>query len=253
MTRRRSEKATAFQAILQNAQKKTFAFLEMKRQDDVSAVFRIIDDENRDLQVTIRESPHCTVCNDRNVHQKTRQTCVHIVWCLINQLNVSMNSSLLAQVSLTQNELRNLLKVESPEEKENIPEGNDHPDATESSYARFTAAELESIFEGNSSNTKSQTWYANKLVVRKDAKCCTCRSTMPAGKIYVYVNGLYVPPNQNFSTNRTFYFCAQPSCLAKKPFMSNIKVPPKEVTNPNDSNLLISDINIMKNRNINIV
>ena len=226
----------------------------MKRQDNLSAVFRIVDEENRDVQVTIRESPHCTVCNESKENQKTRQTCVHIIWCLINQLNVSVNSSLLAQVFLTQNKLRNLLRVvESPEEKENIPEEKEDTDAAESSFARFTEAELESIFEGNSSYRKSQTWYANKLVVRKDAKCCTCRATMPAGKIYVYVNGLYVPPNQNFSTNRTFYFCAQPNCLAKKPFMSNIKVPPKEVTNPNDSNLLLSDINIMKNRNINIV
>ena len=223
----------------------------MERQDNLSVLFRIIDEENREVKVTIRESPHCDVCTERQ--PKTKQTCVHIVWCLISQLNVSMNSSLLAQVSLTQNELRNLLKVEQPEEKEkeNIPERNGDPDATESSYTRFTEAELESMFEGNSSHTNSQTWYADKLVVRKDAKFGTCRATMPAGKIYVYVNGLYVPPNQNFSTKRTFYFCAQPYCLAKKPFMSNIKVPPKEVYNPNDSNLLISDINIMKTRNIN--
>ena len=43
---------------------------------------------------------------------------------------------------------------------------------------------------------------------------------------YVYVSGMYIPPNETFSKERKFYFCALPTCTIKKPYMSNMTVPP---------------------------
>ena len=48
--------------------------------------------------------------------------------------------------------------------------------------------------------------------------------------IYVYVSGMYIPPSQTFSKERKFYFCALPTCTKKKPYMSNINVPPCTIT-----------------------
>ena len=43
--------------------------------------------------------------------------------------------------------------------------------------------------------------------------------------VFVYVSGMYIPPNQTFSKQRKLYFCALPTCIKKKPYMSNITVP----------------------------
>ena len=48
--------------------------------------------------------------------------------------------------------------------------------------------------------------------------------------IYVYVSGMYISPNQTFSKERKFYFCTLPTCIIKKPYMSNMTVPPWRIT-----------------------
>ena len=257
LTRRRSGKSNAFKAILDDAQKKSFAVLEAKY-SKTEIIFRLIDDNNLEVGVYIRQSLHCTQCSQKQSKQ-TKQTCTHILWCLINELHVSISSSLLAQISLTDNEFRNLRRKNggtSPDPAADTPiDPTDEAMHKEPINPRFTDAELKSIFEGNPAHVKKQLWYANKLLVRKEAKCASpsCRATMPEGKIYVHVTGLYIPPSQNFAIERTFYFCAQQACLSKKPFMSNIQSPPAQVMITHDSNLLAADISIMKSRNINVV
>ena len=60
------------------------------------------------------------------------------------------------------------------------------------SYARpniiLTMSEIQVIFDAKGEGL--QRWYADKLLARKEAKCCTCSSAMPAEKLYVFVNGL---------------------------------------------------------------
>ena len=72
------------------------------------------------------------------------------------------------------------------------------------------------------------TYLVTKLLY--DAKWCTCRSTMPEGKIFLSAKGYYIPPNQTFAIERTFYFCLMKSCVSRKPFMSSIAVPPQRVS-----------------------
>ena len=63
-----------------------------------------------------------------------------------------------------------------------------------------------------------------------------------AGKIHIVVNGLYIPRNQKFAVSRQLYFCADPRCIAIKPFASNIQTPPSEVDVMRDSQLSSEDI-----------
>ena len=88
---------------------------------------------------------------------------------------------------------------------------------------------MESIFESKKTTEPKQIWKVARGEARVNASCCTCKSTMPAGKIHIVVNGLYIPRNQKFTVSRQFYFCADPRCIAVKPFASNIQTPPSEV------------------------
>ena len=90
-------------------------------------------------------------------------------------------------------------------------------------------------------------WLVDKVRRRKDAKCCTCRSTMPEGKIFLPAKGFYIPPNQTFAIKRTFYFCLMKSCVSRKPFMSSIAVPPQSVSIAISAVLTIEDMDIIRN------
>ena len=102
----------------------------------------------------------------------------------------------------------------------------------------------------NQRNKKKHVWYVDKAKVKKNCKCCICKSTMPEGKCYLYVNGLYIPPKQTFCTMRNFYFCALPVCFTKKPFMSNIENPPAKVFIARNSSLTKDDESMLRGHNI---
>ena len=93
--------------------------------------------------------------------------------------------------------------------------------------AKLTAAEEQAIVESRGENSRHHIWKLNKLQDRKNAKYATCKATMPPGKIFVEVNALYIPPNQSFAVNRTFYFCSSFHCLKKVP-SSSIVTPSTE-------------------------
>ena len=94
-----------------------------------------------------------------------------------------------------------------------------------SSSTLLTTEEERGILETKDSNL---CWKLSKLQERKNAHCVTCKAAMPAGKMFVEVNGWYIPPNKNFAVERNFYFCASFLCLKRVP-SSNI-VPPNQDT-----------------------
>jgi hypothetical protein len=106
--------------------------------------------------------------------------------------------------------------------------------------------EMESIFE-----SKKDHWTGAGMESRKtwnpSSSCCTCKSTMPGGKINIVVNGLYIPHNQKFAVSCQFYFCTDPRCIAIKPFASNIQTPPSEINILQDSQLSSEDICLLLN------
>ena len=66
----------------------------------------------------------------------------------------------------------------------------------------------------------------DKLLTRKEANCSTCSSTTSAEKLYVFINGLYIPPSKHFAKERNFCFCALMKYFEKKQCMNNIQNPP---------------------------
>ena len=131
---------------------------------------------------------------------------------MLNYYRMSENDSMLHQVSLTVDELNSIFGLQP------------NVDFVKSDNY-LTPEEQMAIFEGKEN---AQQWKINKSNVNKNAKCSTCKSKMPAGKMFVEVDGLNIPKKQTFAVIRKFYFCALFSCL-KKVNRSNI-VPPNSNT-----------------------
>lgn len=96
-------------------------------------------------------------------------------------------------------------------------------------------------------NKKKQHWFVKRLLTRKKACCCSCKATMPEGKISVMVDGLFIPDKQRFAVVRTFYFCCDVRCTSKRPMRSNL-LRPQNLMVSEDSHLSSSDMDLIKTR-----
>ena len=161
----------------------------------------------------------------------------------------------LHQVALTESEVKKMLKGApgSTRSNESTSEKG-QPSLTPqlSPTIVLTPIEMESIFESKRSAKPEQVCHATKKNERLRASCCTCESALLAGKIYVYVMGLYIPRGQRFGTARKFYFCADPQCIARKPFASNLVVPPTVITVAPNSLLSLDDVALIQSRGLPI-
>ena len=108
-------------------------------------------------------------------------------------------SMMLPQVAFTQNEVEYLLDKHNTNGK-----SQQIPKEAEKTIINLSLSEQQSIFEANEGYKNIQKWFLDKLTERNDAKCCACRSTMPKNTLYVYLSGMYIPPNQTFSKERKF-------------------------------------------------
>ena len=133
------------------------------------------------------------------MERKTRQTCIHLVWVLQNEFNLAQTSSLLPQIYFTQKEIEYLLS------KVNL-ESDDTPctkllKSPKTPTTFYTEADLKSLCEAHPLNSRPQKWYVDKLAVGKNAACAN--ATMPAEKMYIFVNGLWLPPKKAAPVERT--------------------------------------------------
>ena len=116
---------------------------------------------------------------------------------------------------------------------------------------RLTREECNGIFAAFSSKPE-QIWHVGKKMNDSRAKCSGCKaSQMVNGRLYMTVDGLFIPQNQNFAKERKFYFCANVNCTSKKPYMSNLEVPPKEVYA--EPALSKDDIELLAYRGFNVI
>lgn len=65
---------------------------------------------------------------------------------------------------------------------------------------------------------------------------------MLPGILQVKVTGLWIPRGRRTAIERSFYLCAHPSCLTRKPPFSNLRVPPTEIKMSVNSFLSKNDI-----------
>ena len=131
----------------------------------------------------------------------------------------------LPQVAFTQNEVEYLLdKLNTNGKSQQIPK------EAEKTTIIFRLLNSNQFLRQMKVIKTFKNGFFDKLTEKKYVKCCRCGSTMPKNKLYVYVSGPYIPPNQTFSKEREFYSCGFPTCIKKKAYMSNIKGPPCRIT-----------------------
>ena len=153
----------------------------------------------------------------------------------------------MAQVSYSKHELADIFAQVG--NTPSSPSASSH--STSSSSATLTAAKIQSIFEEKEKIDPN--WVVDKVRWRKHAKWCTCRSTMPERKIFLSAKGYYIPPNQTFATEKSFYFCLMKSCVSRKPFMLRTAVPPQSESTASFAALTKEDTDIIRQRGFNIV
>lgn len=208
-----------------------------------------------EYMITICTTPCCS-CPFfvRNSLSRKKVACKHIIWVMMSVLKISEKSDILQQVALTEAEVREMLKNAPAEGTRSQSSASEKSTPTSESPppAILTSVEMESIFECKKYSQPVQTWEAAKSEQRVKASCCSCKSIMPAGKLFISVHGLYIPRGQRFAVSRQFYFCADLQCVQKKPFASNLKTPPNVIKIQAGSLLSSEDISLLQSRGLPI-
>ena len=189
----------------------------------------------------------------RSLTSRNKVSCKHIIWSMINVLNVPEKSDLLHQVSLTDIELKQILSGAHPvgeHQQSSVGSKNDTPlpGSPSPPPVFLTQIEMEATFEAKHLSPPKQIWKVGKSDQHVKATCCSCKSTMPAGKIFTTVSGLYIPRGQRFAVDRQYFFCADLECIAKKPLASNLATPPTNIET--DKNLSKEDIILLQSRGL---
>ena len=252
--RYRPTRSMAFLKSFKKAEEdgKHFKLLEIILICSTTMKFVLTGKTGTEYTVVICSKPTCScLFFTRHSLGKKKIPCKHIIWVMTSVLKISKQSDLLQQVALIESEVKEMLK-DAPAEGNyrQVPASNGGQSTTETHTILLTPEEMESIFESKKPTELDQIWKVAKREARLNASCCTCKSTMPGGKIYIVVNGLYIPRNQKFAVSRQFYFCADPRCIAIKPFASNIQTPPSEVHIMPDSQLSSEDICLLRQRKL---
>ena len=239
--RRRSNNTKAFKETLQKAETMNLECSSDMEVHNCKIQFTVTTAVGHVHNVEIGETPSCT-CDYHSNPRKIKHTCKRIVWVLLNKFGVHPSNAIFAQMSFTVSEINIIFNQQCNQSQSGKP-----------GYAKqninITRAEIQAIFETKGEGP--QKWYVDKLLTRKEAKCCTCSSTMSAETLYVFVNGLYIFPGQHFAKERTFYFCALMKCLGKKPYMNNLQVPPITFETRN-SRLTKDERHLLRSRGLRI-
>ena len=215
--RYRSTRSKTFLNSLKKAKDNKHAFV-LLNVNQVSATMQKyrIKVFNQIIEVRLTEKPSCTCTYFNRNNRKQSETCCHVIWILLYYYQMIEEDPILQQIAITSQEITtifslvpnvSILRPDAFDPKNN--EANSTPDFDSTNIginsAKLTVAEEQAIVESRGDNSGHHIWKLNKLQDRKNAKYATCKATMPPGKIFVEVNALYIPPNQSFAVNRTFY------------------------------------------------
>ena len=135
---------------------------------------------NQLIQVEIQEKPSCSCSYYQRSNVRNLDTCLHIVWVLLNYYRIADEDPLLHQVALTRIELMNMFD-KTPDVSILQPDaGSDI----------LSSAEEDSILE---TKRKQLYWKLGKIKERRNARCSNllCKASMAIGKLFVTVDGLY--------------------------------------------------------------
>ena len=148
-----------------------------------------------------------------------KDLCKHIIWILLNVCQIPEESELLQQVSLTEAECSEIFANAPP-----IPEILKYA----SSARNQTRQEMvTNLLMKDRRNCQPKVWVLKRKNKQKGTtpRCRGCRKEQNEGELCVSVVGLYVPFEQNFVVETTFYFCPAVECLNRIPPWVNLTTP----------------------------
>ena len=163
---------------------------------------------------------HSCDCPDFSNH-RGKELCKHIIWTMINVCGIPEENVLLQQTSLTPNELTQVLDNVPKDVPENLKfKPNDFPERSRKDI-------VNNLLANDTRNGRPQIWklHIKQLKRGPTPRCRGCRAEQREGQPSVSVTGLYVPFEQNFVTETTFYFCPKVACIRRIPVWTNLNPP----------------------------
>ena len=194
----------------------------MKINRDETAGLRcfLVTSKYTEYQVQIG-SQHACNCQDYG-RNRGKPAFIHILWTLLFICGIQEDSEMLQQVSLTVEEVRQI----ASNTPNIIPESFKVMEATNNSTQR-RKERTTNLLKNDSRNANPQIWYLERKEKKRGQtpRCRGCRDIQKDGELCLLVTGLYVPYEQNFVVETTFYFCPNTSCISRLQPWTNLKQP----------------------------
>ena len=173
-----------------------------------------------------------------------KELCKHIICVLLYICRVPEESELLQQLSLTDAECLEILS--------NTPPVQDTLKYVPGARRQTRQETVTSLLMNDSKNGQPKTWILKKKNKQRGTtpRCRGCRNEQQDGELCISVVGLYVPYEQNFVVETTFYFCPNAECIKRLPPWVNLTPPTRvaidsSVTREEIQNLRDSPLNAL--------
>jgi predicted nucleic acid-binding Zn finger protein len=226
-SRYRSSRSKAFLDRLERAKREKNTIkvrsMNIRGQETPGLVCALSTSRYTDYTVHIG-SQHSCDCQDY-AKQRGKQACKHILWTLLFICGIQENSEILQQVSLTITEIRHIT-ANTPT---NIPEQFKIRDeaTTPTQHLQSRKEVTTNLLENDPRNASPQIWYLERKEKKRGQvpRCRGCQAEQQDGELCLSVTGLYVPYEQNFVVETSFYFCPSTSCMNRLPPWTNLRKP----------------------------
>ena len=192
---------------------------ETKRDSETCHEYTLRTNSSANYLVKIGQTHSCQ-CSDFAKNGE-KELCKHIIWVLLFICKVPETSELLQQMFLTRTEIYEILCNTTPVENwvKHI-EGKRQQNRQE-----FVA----NLLQNDRCNSMPKNWTVGPKERKKGPtpRCRSCRKEILENNLCVSVMGLYVPFENNFAVETTFYFCPNVQCIRRIPPWINLTPPGK--------------------------
>ncbi|CAB3994344.1 Angiopoietin-1 receptor [Paramuricea clavata] len=188
---------------------------------DFERSYTLVTNSFATYKVSIGKKHSCQ-CMDFSKNEG-KELCKHIISILLYVCRMPEESELLQQVFLTDAECSEIFGNIPP-----VPNGLKYvPGARNQSRQDIVA----SLLLNDRRNCQPRVWVLKRKEMQRGTipRCRCCRKEQHDGDLCVSVVGLYVPYEQNFVVETTFYFCPSANCVRHIPPWINL-TPPSGIT-----------------------
>jgi hypothetical protein len=198
-----------------------FKIKHLREISNLERSYVLVSGSSAIYKTTIAKKHSCQ-CLDY-VKSEGKELCKHVIWVLLNICEIPEESELLQQVFLTEMELSEIFSNTQP-----IP---NHLKYIPGSSQQSRHEMVKKLLANDTRNGKPKVWLLKRKEKRKGTvpRCRGCRKEQFDGDLTISVVGLYVPYEQNFVVETTFYFCPDADCVKRIPLWINLD-PPTAIT-----------------------